>query len=181
MRGLVRAGLQSASIMTVADVATQFFVEGRSFPPTKTTKLVAEGTLHYDPSRTLRWTAAGLVIHGPYFFASMSRVDAFFGPATSFLNVAKKTAFAQFVVFPPYLVALFASMGWMEGCDDVREKVVSRVPEAFLGGCAFWPVANAINFSFVPGSMRVPYLAGVGSLWNCFLSWLNAREGSGAN
>lgn len=70
-------------------------------------------------------------------------------------------------------------MGAAEGlrsADDIVAKVCKRVPEAFAGGCVFWPVANTINFALVPATMRVPYLAAVGSVWNTFLSWLNARE-----
>ena len=70
-------------------------------------------------------------------------------------------------------------MGVAEGLrdvDSVVSKVCKRVPEAFAGGCVFWPIANTINFGLVPATMRVPYLAACGSVWNTFLSWLNARE-----
>lgn len=159
----LRAGIQSGSIMCISDALTQIGIEGKTFDAT------------YDLYRTLRWTAAGLLLHGPYFFVGFSRVDSFFGAATSIQTVAKKTAFAQFVLFPPYLVLLFSFMGLSEGHSNVPRKVQERVPEAFVGGCVFWPISNGLNFALVPPSLRVPYVATSAGLWNCYLSWANAR------
>jgi len=160
---VLRAGLQSGSIMCAADALTQVFIEGKG------------DDTAFDPIRTLRWTVAGLTLHGPYFYLGFSKVDRYFGAATSLAVVMKKTAAAQFILFPPYLVALFGYMGLMEGHDDIPRKIRQRVPEAFLGGCIFWPVANGINFALVPSSLRVPYLATSAGLWNSYLSWANAR------
>merc|ERR1712066_638467 len=99
---------------------------------------------------------------------------------------------------PAYLALLFAYMGCMEGVPlmakrdlDVShgrdwitalqtspliEKVSKTVPDSYLGGCVFWPMANMLNFAFVPPHMRVPYLASCNSVFNCFLSCLNARS-----
>ena len=148
--------------MTAADILTQLGIE--------TTK-----QHNYNVHRTLRWTAAGLTLHGPYFFVGFSQLDRYFGAAPTFRTVALKTAAAQFILFPPYLCMLFAYMGWMEGCNDVPTKLRQRVPEAFVGGCVYWPVANGINFWLVPSTLRVPYLAMSAGMWNCYLSWANAR------
>lgn len=162
--------------MTVADTITQLGIERKQLRLARTSSVDVVPEEYYDPSRTMRWTVAGLTLHGPYFFHTFGSLDRYFGAAKTISNVVKKTAIAQFVIFPPYLVGLFAYMGCMEGCGDIPAKVYQRVPDAFLGGCMFWPVANMVNFAIVPPTLRVPYLASVGSLWNCFLSWLNARE-----
>jgi hypothetical protein len=69
-------------------------------------------------------------------------------------------------------------MGTLEGLEypKIVEKIKQRVPEAFLGGCIYWPVANSINFSVVPQNLRVPYLAASAGVWNSYLSWANQRE-----
>ena len=66
-------------------------------------------------------------------------------------------------------------MGVLEGMnsDDIISKVQDRVPKAFMSGCIFWPFANLFNFSCVPVRWRVVYLAGVGGIWNGYLSFLN--------
>lgn len=177
---VVRAGLQSSTIMCSADAVTQIFVEGHRLPDNNNSVDTGKNETPFDLERSLRWAIAGLTLHGPYFFLGFSRIDRHFGAATHLSTVMKKTAAAQFILFPPYLVALFSYMGMMERNPDIIQKVKERVPEAFLGGCVFWPVANTINFSMVPGTMRVPYLALSAGLWNGYLSWANNRGNESA-
>ena len=133
---LLRAGLQSGSIMATADAATQFFIEEKR-------------TKQYDPARTLRWGIAGLVCHGPYFFLGFSAIDRYIlgkgGKSASFAVVAKKTLAAQLVLFPPYLVMLFGLMGVLEGKStqhEIVQKIKERVPVAFASGCVYWYVRS---------------------------------------
>ena len=167
----VRAGLQSGCIMTVADIMTQLVVEKRSLQDDGSD---SEDVARYDPVRSLRWCGVGLALHGPYFRYCFSRLDQMF-KTQSLLVVAKKTALAQFIVFPPYLVALFTTLGLLEGSTEILEGIRTKVPKAFMSGCIFWPIANAVNFSLVPSTARVPYLASVGALWNGYLSWMNSK------
>ncbi|CAD7940188.1 unnamed protein product [Amoebophrya sp. A25] len=194
----LKAGLQSGTILTIADVLTQLGIEGKSFeqkggsssssstspsqsgsPPAPNAKNTTPTTAVYDPYRTARWTGAGLMIHGPYFFYTFGKIDKLFANYTlNLTTVLLKTATAQFTAFPGYLALLFAYMGAAEGMRDpekIKDNVLKRVPEAFAAGCVFWPVANTINFSVVSASYRVPYLASCGSVWGCVLSLINAR------
>ena len=174
---LLRAGLQSGSIMTVADITTQMFIEKRTLQQPQERDQAEQRIKLYEPSRTIRWSLAGLALHGPYFYYAFSKIDQHFAQqAMTFGKVLHKTAIAQFIAFPPYLIALFTMMGFLEGAPSIVEHVQTKIPDAFAGGCVFWPVVNMINFAFVPPTLRVPYLAGVGSIWNCFLSWLNAHQ-----
>lgn len=168
LRQTLRAGAQSGTIMTVADIATQVIIEGKSLE-----------RQDYSWTRTLRWTTVGVFLHGPYFFTGFAILDKYFGAATSLRIVAKKTATAQILLFPPYLVALFGVMGVLEQHPNIPDKIQKRVPETFLSGCLFWPVANAINFTFVSQTMRVPYLAVSAGIWNSYLSWTNAKSHTG--
>ena len=171
----VKAGLQSGSIMAVADLCTQFGLEHQH----KQGHDDRTRTRTWDQRRTARWATAGLFLHGPYFFHAFSRVDRYLGAATSFSVVLKKTAIAQFVVFPPYLILLFSYLGLLEGHNNITQKVQQRVPEAFISGCVFWPLVNGVNFWLVPSTLRVPYLATTGGIWNAYLSWANARGSCG--
>lgn len=162
---LARAGLQSGSIMFVGDATAQVIGCRARGEETRV-----------DPARCARWGCAGLLIHGPYFFAAFSRVDAYFGAAVNVASVLKKTTAAQFIVFPPYLGLLFTYMGVAEQQEDVASYALARSQSAFLAGCVFWPVVNTFNFAIVPATLRVPYLAGVGVAWNSYLSWMNARK-----
>jgi len=128
----------------------------------------------------------GLFLHGPYFFAGFSFLEKRFAassPASvvSWKSVAKKTVAAQCFLFPPYLVILFGVLGLLEGNPDIPGKIQKRVPDAFMSGCVYWPIANSINFKFVPNNMRIPYLALSAGAWNSYLSYSNQRGNSGEN
>jgi protein Mpv17 len=174
VRTLVRAGLQSGTIMGAADVATQLLAtrhhhdeedEGRG------------AVWSWDYERTARWSAVGVTLHGPYFAAGFARLDTVYGPApTTMAVVVQKTAAAQLVLFPPYLVLLFAYLGWLEGVEDIGQKVKNRAPAAFWTGCIYWPVANILNFGLVSAAYRIPYTSAAAGLWNCYLSHANAAN-----
>lgn len=168
---LLQAGAQSGTVMTISDIGIQAWEKDLSL--FSSSLEYKEG---FDPQRTLRWTLAGVFLHGPYFLTSFSFLDQRFGTVASLSTVMKKTMVAQFVVFPPYLVALFGFMGVMENHPDVMNKIRQRVPEVFMTGCAFWPMANVVNFTFIAPTMRVPYLAACAGVWNSYLSWTNARD-----
>jgi protein Mpv17 len=169
---LFRAGLQSGTIMGVADICTQLSGLEQQQQQTSQNKPSCSA---WDPQRTARWASAGLLIHGPYFFYGFSRVDAYFGATvTSFTVVLKKTAVAQCILFPPYLVLLFTYLGLLERHESIPRKLQQRVPQAFIDGCVYWPIANIVNFGLVPSTLRVPYVAFSAGIWNAYLSWSNA-------
>lgn len=170
---LLWAGLQSGTIMGIADTTTQVFLEGKTMNAN-----ASVAANEYDAARTLRWVGLGMVLHGPYFFVGFSYLDRRFtskGGVVSLKTVAKKTAAAQCFLFPPYLVALFGLLGILEDNADIAGKIQTRVPEAFVNGCVYWPIANSINFRLVPNTLRVPYLALSAGLWNSYLSYANQR------
>ena len=169
LRHLLQAGAQSGTIMAVSDIGTQVWEKSSSSSTWTLSDL--------DAARTLRWTVAGIVLHGPYFATGFSFLDRQFGVATSLRTVVTKTAAAQFLLFPPYLIALFGLLGVLEGRPPahVMDKIQHRVPDVFVHGCAFWPVANMVNFALVSPTMRVPYVAACAGVWNSYLSWTNAR------
>eukprot|EP00934_Nitzschia_sp_Nitz4_P009294 Nitzschia sp. Nitz4//scaffold7_size249615//202268//202822//NITZ4_001204-RA/size249615-processed-gene-0.157-mRNA-1//1//CDS//3329558523//9284//frame0 len=161
---ILKAGVQSSVIMTMADVGTQLLEKD------------VDADSNLDLHRTLRWTLAGLLLHGPFFYAGFSMLDRRFGAAATLKVVAAKTASAQFILFPPYLVALFGFMGALENHPNIVEKIKTKVPAAFASGCVYWPIANTINFAVVPPAMRVPYVATSAGVWNSYLSWTNSKK-----
>lgn len=135
--------------------------------------------------RTLRFALVGATCHGPYFNFGFGWVDRQFGApigpdgSVLWLTLVKKTATTQFVLNPPYMVILFAWMGFLEGrrsvsaiCDNVRRKF----PSAFWAGNLFWPIANFLNFRFLGPQHRVAYVAACGALWNTYISWMNQKR-----
>jgi hypothetical protein len=75
------------------------------------------------------------------------------------LTFSRRLLQTQFILNPPYLVFLFAWMGVLEGQvspAEIAENVQVKTTAAMLPNFAFWPIANFINFSFVPAAWRVP-------------------------
>ena len=117
--------------------------------------------------------------------------------------LARKTAVVMVLGLPLWLGSLFTFMGFVEAGgagswlaktdvlsraktnylsqagalgESVWKKLETKLPQALLGGCTFWPVATAVNFVMVPLNWRVIYVAGCSGCYNCFLSWFNARD-----
>mmetsp|Transcript_3417 Transcript_3417/g.7815 ORF Transcript_3417/g.7815 Transcript_3417/m.7815 type:complete len:142 (+) Transcript_3417:292-717(+) len=111
-------------------------------------------------------------------FAAATTATTTPAAAVSWKTVAGKTVAAQLVLFPPYLVLLFGSLGVLEDHPDVVQKIRGGVPGAFRNGCLYWPVVNAVGFKIVPNHLRVPYVALSAGAWNSYLSFAN---GSGNN
>jgi len=92
LRSVAKAGIQSASIMAIADISTQLVLENRSFI-THEEKGICKDThqtyqtdiqqpsssssssVYYDPIRTMHWSVVGLTLHGPYFFLAFGKLD----------------------------------------------------------------------------------------------------------
>ena len=162
MRQLLRAGLTSGAIHVMADTLAQL-VESR-------------GSMEeHDYRRTLTFGIVGATLHGPYFQRAFAMLDKRL-PATA---VLKKTAITQVLLNPPYLVLLFAWLGTLEGRqfpEEVAQNVSDKIVPAFWAGNLFWPVANFLNFRYLPPQHRVAYVASCGAVWNTFISLLNKHK-----
>jgi len=159
LHSIAKAGIQSASIMAIADISTQLLVENRSVitheekgickdtHQASSVTATSSSVVHYDPIRTMHWTVVGLTLHGPYFFLAFGKLDRLFS-ASTFANAFKKTAITQLTIFPPYLVALFSFLNVLErqGSDSKTSNnndIIPKVQQAFKVGCIFWPIANS--------------------------------------
>lgn len=172
----VKAGIQSGTILTLADIFTQCGIEGAKFQLPNDSETKVEKT--WDWQRSLRWLSVGAFMHGPWFWWSFGKIEQFWGPSKSIGMVLTKTFTAQFLPFPVYMASLFTYQGILEGRRDpeqILENTKRKGVAAFLTGFVYWPPVNIFNFMFVPGSLRVPYLACAGGGWGAYLSWQNAH------
>ena len=132
-----------------------------------------------DWKRAARMGLVGFTLHGPYFYFAFSQIERFIGPAISLNTAMQKTAISQFVAFPPYLALLFTYLSVLKGETDLKilsSETKRKAADAFIVGCFFWPVANMFGFMYISNKFRVPYLAGVGIIWNTFISMCNQRK-----
>jgi len=69
-------------------------------------------------------------------------------------------------------------MGIMEGRSprQIREKFRDLYPTAMASNWRVWPLAQLVNFRYMPLPYRVPFSQGCGVFWTLYLSILNSKE-----
>lgn len=97
----------------------------------------------------------------------------------SAVQVFERVLADQFLYSPIFLYFFFAYSNFvMERGDSKTFKV--KIQKLYIStlGCNFmvWPLAQLINFSFIPKSFQIPFSSSIGVLWNCFLSMRNASS-----
>jgi len=143
----------------------------------------------YDPARTIRFFIFGvgmgpligrwnaflerrfpLRIGRPSRLISNSRV--------SIASLTKRVSSDQLLMAPIGLALFLASMGLMEGRDPqhIRGKFKDLYTKAVIANWQVWPLAQLINFRFMPLAYRVPFQSTCGVFWTLYLSLLNSAE-----
>lgn len=69
-------------------------------------------------------------------------------------------------------------MGIMEGRDGphIRRKYADMLVPALIANWQVWPLAQFLNFRYMPLAYRVPFQSSCGVFWTLYLSILNSRE-----
>lgn len=99
-------------------------------------------------------------------------------PRVSGLAVAKRVASDQLFMAPIGLALFIGAMGTLEGQDlpHIRRKFKDLYSSALMANWQVWPLAQVVNFRYMPLVARVPFQATCGIFWNLYLSLLNSRE-----
>jgi len=138
----------------------------------------------YDPFRTLRFFCFGFGI-GPFIGRWNFFLEKIFPLRTvtgmgnvSLKALSKRVAADQLFMAPVGLVIFIGSMGIMEGrnTNKVREKYTDMYLPALFANWKVWPLAQLINFRYMPLPYRVPFQSTCGVFWTLYLSILNAKE-----
>lgn len=92
------------------------------------------------------------------------------------LAVLQRVACDQLVMAPIGLALFIGSMGIMEGRDlpHLAQKYKGMYGAALVANWQVWPLAQVINFRYMPLPYRVPFQSTCGIFWNLYLSLLNA-------
>ncbi|KAG2023873.1 hypothetical protein CC2G_001480 [Coprinopsis cinerea AmutBmut pab1-1] len=96
----------------------------------------------------------------------------------SWVALTKRVAADQLFMAPLGLVLFIGSMGIMEGRTprQIGEKYKDIYADAIVANWKVWPLAQLINFRFMPLPYRVPFSQTCGVFWTLYLSLLNSRE-----
>jgi len=96
----------------------------------------------------------------------------------SFKALSKRVAADQLIMAPLGLALFVGSMGAMErrNVAEIRERYADMYTTALLTNWKVWPVAQLMNFRYMPLPYRIPFQSTCGVFWTLYLSLLNAKE-----
>ncbi|ODO11374.1 hypothetical protein I350_00153 [Cryptococcus amylolentus CBS 6273] len=91
-------------------------------------------------------------------------------------QLAKRVLADQAIMGPIDLALFVGSMGIMEGLSQA--SIIEKFQDvlALIADWAYWPIAQTINFKYMPLQYRVPFQSTCGIAWTVYLSILNANE-----
>mmetsp|Transcript_27622 Transcript_27622/g.40026 ORF Transcript_27622/g.40026 Transcript_27622/m.40026 type:complete len:261 (-) Transcript_27622:61-843(-) len=131
-----------------------------------------------DWKRTGDLAVTGLLYSGPISHAWYSVLEKVVKAKGRVVNVAIKMALDALLFSPVAVAGYFTVRTALEGGDAnaVKNKLEKKWRDAYLASLTFWPLANVVNFAFVPLELRVFFNNCLSLLWNGFLSNLNSKR-----
>ena len=95
--------------------------------------------------------------------------------------VGRKIALDQLTIAPFMITSFFVGLSLMEGnsAKKIFEEWMDKFPKAYALGMCFWPVANSIQWRFVPIPARPIWQAVMALVWGnvlCFLKSYSTTE-----
>jgi hypothetical protein len=137
----------------------------------------------YSPYRTLKMSGYGFFFTGALFHQYYKFLDKVF-VGHSVKIVLKKTLFNQLTISPFLTGFLFFYVNTMEyanqGILKVRDETIKKIKKdyfnAYINSLKVWPLANFINFFFVPIGYRVLFVNLIGACWSIYLTFISYRD-----
>ncbi|KIK71283.1 hypothetical protein GYMLUDRAFT_33425 [Collybiopsis luxurians FD-317 M1] len=142
------------------------------------------GPPRYDIDRTLRFFCFGFAIspligRWNLFLERRFPLRVVAGSGNVSLKALSKRVAADQIIMAPIGLSLFlGSMGVMEGrtMPQIKQKFADLYTPALLTNWQVWPIAQLVNFRFMPLPYRVPFQSTCGVFWTLYLSIINSRE-----
>ncbi|KAI1797667.1 hypothetical protein LXA43DRAFT_260040 [Ganoderma leucocontextum] len=145
----------------------------------------------YDVLRTLRFFAFGFGM-GPLIGRwnvflernfPLRRIKQGNSGKVSLRALARRVGADQLLMAPIGLTLFIGSMGLMEGHDmeHVQQRFSDIYKPVLLANWQVWPLAQLINFRYMPLPYRVPFQSTCGVFWTLYLSLLNSKESEAQN
>ncbi|CAH1111310.1 unnamed protein product [Psylliodes chrysocephalus] len=159
---LIVQSVQASCLMTIGDIIAQKVIEKKS---------------EIELKRTARFTVLGLFLVGPSVATWFKFLSNTVGDKDK--NAAIKKVVLDQLFFAPgflpiFLVALNTIKGnsWQNTKDDIKDKYLDIMKANYK----LWPVAQFVNFKFVPFQYQVLMNQSVAIFWNTYLSWKTTQS-----
>jgi len=98
-------------------------------------------------------------------------------PSRTAKAVIVKTAIEQAIFAPVFYLLFFVTLGKFDGNsnEEIKKEIKKSFVPTFLADCAVWPLANIINFKYVPSRQRVLYASSLTFFWSIYLSSVGGK------
>ena len=129
-----------------------------------------------DTWRLVRFFMYGLVLSGPsghFWHLALDQVVKVGGTS----GVLMKVALDQLAFAPVATALFFVFMKLAEGYTvaDTKEYLKANLGKTMESSYKLWPLANLLNFAFIPCQHRVVFTSAVSVFWVSFLSVMSNR------
>jgi len=96
----------------------------------------------------------------------------------SIKSLSKRVAADQLIMAPIGLGIFIGAMGLLEGRSpqQIQERFQDMYGSLLLANWKVWPMAQLVNFRYMPLPYRVPFAQTVGVFWTLYLSIVNSEE-----
>lgn len=149
--------LTIAALLLAGDVISQTFFQKKPF---------------FDARQSVNFFIVGLFYTGPIsvaWFGIVERLIAIDGVAAAVIKVLVSQVFYS----PLFTLGLLVVYGLLKGQSwkDIGESIRTKYVALLCSRVIVYPLAQFINFEFVPIVYRPMYGSVISLFWNIYLSW----------
>ena len=176
---LVMNAVTYGTLCTGAELSQQtlkYYYSASTNRKSSTVAHVVSEEKRYDFSAVKRLALWGTLVVPPIYVNWYKFLEKRFPPCSytgviTNSQILKKTLLDQFLFTPPVLVLFFGIMGYLEyrNWQQATDEVKVKFPPVYLADCAFWIPVQAVNFAYVPATLRVLYIGVMSFIWLNFL------------
>lgn len=168
------SALTGLAVMGVGDSAVQLGVDGQ-----------------LDVQRTLVSSTYNGFIYSPFMHVWWSQLDAWW-PGRSASAVTRKVITNQLAITPfnsLFFIVWSKAVGaavtagrsgsppdWTAVYAETETHLRRELPSLLVTSCAFWPFAHALNFRYLPLSLRIVFMSSCSVCWGGYLSFVTHRK-----
>lgn len=149
--------LTTATIMLAGDLSAQIFIEKAE---------------RIDVARAARFFAIGILFVGPVVRTWYTLLETMLGTGGAGVAVVKMLL-DQLLFSPVYTASFLVCLGvfqrrsWGNIARTVRNDFLPVLTVSYM----IWPMAQVVNFNFVPLNYRMLFANSVGLFWSIYLAW----------
>ncbi|KAK3581776.1 hypothetical protein CHS0354_017216 [Potamilus streckersoni] len=128
----------------------------------------------YDSLKTVRVTLVGTFLVAPLVF-NWIRLTERLLPSKKVPAVLIKVLCDQFLFAPVAITTFYIGTNILERQKDLLAEWKRKFFPTWTTGMMFWPIAQAINFRFIPWELKTIYLPCCSLIWTTYLCYMKEK------